>query len=205
MRFSLALLTGCVPHLYSEGGDSGPKAWAPVENTWKQCGTPPASFYEEPTGYDVGERFPDLRLGDQNGDTVSLWQFTGCVMIVDLSTEWCRPCQLLAQEVDALYADFEAQGLMYVTLISDTTSGAPVRTETLTTWAEAWGVTTTPILADTTTDEDPTTYSEEITSSFPYVLAIDRDMRITNDSMIGLDVETSEKLIKAEIERLLAE
>jgi len=177
MPLSLALLAGCVPHLYSDDADSGPKEWAPVENTWKQCGTPSPSFADEPTGYDVGERFPDARIPDQNDDVVSMWQFTGCVTVVDMSTGWCSPCQQLAQKVDALYADYEAQGVMYVTLLSqDEQNNVPDRQD-LVDWSERFGVTTTPILSDPQ-------YTWELFGggavAFPRVLILDREMRVVN-------------------------
>ena len=205
MRCSLALLAGCVPHLYSDG-DSEPTEWAPVENTWKQCGTPPASFYDEPSGYNEGDRFPDARLVDQSGNTVSMWQFTDCVTIVDLSTGWCRPCQELAQHVDELYAEYEAQGVMYLTLLSqgaDNTSATPSDVQA---WSSNFGVVDTPVLGDPNDPEKGLeSHSEQITSSFPRVVSLDRDMRIANDNVGAGDVETTEELIKAEIERLLAE
>jgi thiol-disulfide isomerase/thioredoxin len=206
MRFSVALLAGCVPHLYSDGGDSAPTEWAPVENTWKQCGTPPPSFYDEPTGYDVGERFPDARLADQHGDTVSMWQFTDCVTIVDLSTGWCGPCQQLAQRVDELYGEYDARGVMYVTLLSQGVNNPSADLSDVQAWSSQYAVIDTPVLVD---PSDPKkglkSHSEQITQSFPRIVSLDRDMRVVNDNVGAGDADTTEKLIRAEIERLLAE
>lgn len=180
MRSSLALLAGCVPHLYSEGGDSAPTEWTPVENTWKQCGTPSPSFYDEPTGYDVGERFPDARLADQNGNVVSMWQFAGCVTVVDMSTSWCGPCRTLASTVDELYADYEARGVMYTTLLSEDADYGDVDQQDLIDWSKSFGVTTTPILADHQ-------YTSELfaggQAAFPRVLILDPEMRIVNENV----------------------
>jgi thiol-disulfide isomerase/thioredoxin len=206
MRPALALIAGCVPHLYSDDADSEPKEWAPVENTWKQCGTPPTSFYDEPTGYDVGERFPDARLVDQHGDTVSMWQFTDCVTIVDLSTSWCGPCQQLAPRVDDLYAEYAAKGVMYVTLISQGMNTTTANLSDVQAWSSNYGVIDTPVLAD---PSDPSkglqSHSEQITKGFPRIVSLDRDMRIANDNVGTADVDSTEVRIRAEIERLLAE
>ena len=194
MRFSLALLAGCVPRLYSDV-DSGPTEWAPVENTWKQCDTPSPSFYDEPTGYDVGERFPDARIPDQNGDVVSMWQFTGCVTVVDMSTGWCGPCQKLARSVDELYADYEARGVMYVTLLAEDVDYADADQKDLVDWSKDWGVTTTPILADPQ-------YTWELfvggQAAFPRVLILDREMRVVN-----ANVGTTDPVIRSALDDVL--
>ena len=182
MKRSLALLPlcGCIPNLYSSAGDdSEPTEWTLPKNTWKQCGTPSPYFYDEPTGYDVGELFPDARFEDQNGDTVSMWQFTGCVTVVDLSTSWCAPCQQLATEVDEMYAKYDAEGLAYVTLLSQDLENNDTDRQDLIDWSENFGVTTTPIVADHV-------YTWEILGgqvAFPRVLLLDRDMRMLNDNV----------------------
>lgn len=189
---ALVLLSGCVPHLYSSAGDdSEATEWTLPKNTWKQCGTPSPYFYDEPTGYDVGERFPDARVDDQNGDTVSVWQFTGCVTVVDLSTSWCGPCQELATHVDEMYAKYDADGLAYVTLLSQDEGNNDTDRQDLIEWSENFGVTTTPILADHV-------YTWEILGgavAFPRVLLLDRDMRVLNDN-VGQTHDVIEAAVK---------
>ena len=87
-------------------------------------------------------------FADQNGDVVSMWQFTGCVTVVDLSTSWCGPCQQLATEVDEMYAKYDAEGLAYVTLLSQDEDNNDTNQQDLVEWSETYGVTTTPIVAD---------------------------------------------------------
>ena len=195
MRPSLALLAGCVPHLYADGADSAPTAWVPVENTWKQCGTPSPYFYDESIGYDVGQRFPDARLVDQNGDVVSMWQFTGCVTVVDMSTGWCGPCQKLARSVDALYADYEADGVMYATLLSEDVDYGDVDRQDLIDWSKNFGVTTTPLLEDHQ-------YTSELfnggQAAFPRVLILDAEMRVVN-----ANVGQTDDLIRGALDGIL--
>jgi thiol-disulfide isomerase/thioredoxin len=183
MPFALVILGGCVPHLYSSVQDSDPVSWTRPENTWKQCGTPSQSFYDEPYGYEVGERFPDVRVMDQKGDTVSLWQFTGCVTVVDLSTSWCGPCRKLATTVDTLYAKHEAQGFMYATLLSQDDFNNDTDLEDLNDWASNYNVNTTPILAEHQ-------YTWEIMGqsiAFPRVFVLDREMRVVNANVGNTD------------------
>ena len=203
---ALVPLAGCIPHLYSDGNDSGPTEWTLPQNTWKQCGTPSDDWYDEPTGYDVGDRFPDARLVDQHGDTVSLWQFTDCVTIVDLSTGWCGPCQELARRVDELYAEYDERGVAYVTLLSQGVGNTSATPSDVQLWSSEYGVVDTPVLGDPNDPEKGLkSHSQQITEYFPRVVSLDRDMRIANDSVGASDADTTEELIRAEIERLLAE
>ena len=199
---ALVLLSGCIPHLYSsDADDSEPTEWTLPKNTWKQCGTPSTYFYDEPTGYDVGERFPDARLIDQHGDTVSMWQFTDCITIVDLSTGWCAPCQQLAQHVDELYAEYDARGVMYVTLLSQGVTNPSADLGDVQAWSSNYGVLETPVLVDSSVpDKGLRSHSEQITNSFPRILSLDGDLRVAND-----EVGATDEAIKAEIERLLAD
>ena len=101
----LALLAGCVPHYTSppDSGDTGDAwVWVPPDNDWPMS-APPEGL--EGTGFDEGEVLPDFRLPDQYDQTVALWQFYGMVLVVDISTMWCGPCQNLAEDAEATYQD----------------------------------------------------------------------------------------------------
>ena len=82
---------GCTPHLESEpratcGGEDLVNAWAKS--------APPKTLEGE--GYARGSVVPDFCMEDQNGDKTSLWQFYGDVILLDISTMWCGPCQQIA-------------------------------------------------------------------------------------------------------------
>ncbi len=186
------------PHLYSSVDDSEAAMDLP-ENNWKTCGGPESDFADEPTGYDEGERFPDARLADQNGDIVSMWQFTGCVAIVDLSTGWCGPCQQLARQVDDLYAAHGAEGLH----VRDTAVAGRGRRNRRqledVEWASDFGVTTTPILADPSPGR-PVVLGRDHAPAFPRILSIGRDMRVANPTGRARRKSRS----RTAVERLLA-
>ena len=91
----LVLLAGCIPHLYSPE-DAGPWSWDPPENSWGEGG-PPTGLQGE--GFFQGDVVQDLRGQDQFGAEVSLWQFYGELVVLDISTMWCAPCQDLARGV----------------------------------------------------------------------------------------------------------
>jgi len=119
-----------------------------------------------------------MRLLDQNGDTVSLWQFTGNVVLLDFSTMWCAPCMDLAGQVDDLMVKFEDDGFIYLTVLSqDSLSDLP-EPANLNEWAETFSI-SAPVLSDVGG------YTSEVMSdgtTYPRVLLVGRDMEILADS-----------------------
>ena len=76
------------------------------ENDWGTCGDVHAM---EAEGWGVGERPDDFRMSDQHADDTTLYQFQGCVTLVDISTLWCAPCQALAVYVQDTADDYRDQ------------------------------------------------------------------------------------------------
>ena len=74
---------GCVPVLVSPDGGASAGPWEAPDNTWPM-NEPPEGLTA--TTMAAGEVVPEFRLADQFGATVSLWQFYGMVVIVDVST-----------------------------------------------------------------------------------------------------------------------
>jgi hypothetical protein len=121
---------------------------------------------------------------DQHGDTVSLWQFYGDVIVFDVSTMWCRPCQQLAIGTEDLWQAFKDDGVVYVTALLQNTTDGPVSVEELNQWAAlpaadddgAYDLITAPIVSD------PQGRSGSIeavrNNQYPAVLLIGRDMRV---------------------------
>lgn len=187
-RAALLLWMGCVPRLYSETEEN---PWVAPENTWPMA-TPPADLIGE--GFGVGEVAPDMRLYDQYGDEVSLWQFYGSVIILDISTGWCGPCQQLADEVCAVQQDYGDQGFAYLTVMPQNALGAVPSQDDLVEWATDHNV-CAPVLADTET------YSSTLvpTGEFPCLALVDAEMRVVEDRLEPAEDTT----IRAAIEDLL--
>ena len=77
------LATGCVPELTSPAGTVLEVSdYTAPENSWPMGEAPPASLAAE--GFGSGQVVPDMRLMDQYGDEVSLWQFYGLVVALVL-------------------------------------------------------------------------------------------------------------------------
>lgn len=116
----LFLLFACAPRLYST--EKAP--CEDEENVWFH--TQEVDLELESQGFDVGERPPDFCQQDQNGDTVSLYQFYGSTLVLDVSAGWCKPCQALAGEIGASQRKHEDHGLVYLSVLpQDYQSGKP--------------------------------------------------------------------------------
>jgi thiol-disulfide isomerase/thioredoxin len=179
MPFFLSI--GCVPVLESGEKDS---AWEAPENSWPM-GEPPAELDDD--GFEQGDVARDLRMLDQNGEEVSLWQFYGMVVLLDISAEWCAPCRNLAEETQETQDDYEDQGFIYLTLLGEDNQGdTPVSEAVLDLWAEDFGL-TTPVVSDLV--DHRTELVGYPTSSYPRILVIDRAMTVAVDNVIPQDSE----------------
>lgn len=171
------LAVGCVPVLTSPDNgldtatDTTDCTWEGPKNTWHSA-APPSCLEGE--GFEEGEILPDMRLLDQHGNTVSLWQFYGDLIVLDFSTMWCAPCAVLAEGVDETWEEFESEGFMYLTVLSqDVYSNVP-DVDDLNQWADDHSI-TAPVLSD------DGTYTDEVIppgESFPRVMLIGRDMSV---------------------------
>lgn len=168
------LLPACMPILVSDEVTSG-AAWEAPTNQW-EVNPPPSDLKAE--GFDEGEVVPDFRMMDQHGDTVSLWQFYGEVLVLDISTMWCAPCRKLAEGAQAVADEYRDQGFRYLTVFPEDADGSdqdPVipDLEDLSGWGEYYEL-TEPLLSDADG------YSKAaVKDSYPVVLVIDRKMQST--------------------------
>lgn len=184
--FLIVGLTGCIPRLYGEVTE-----WEPPENSWPQA-EPPEGLIG--TGWGIGDTPADFRLVDQFGDTVSLWQFYGDVVLVDISTMWCAPCQALAEHTEQTWSDYRDDGFVYVTVLQADVEAGPVDAEDIQIWADTFGI-TAPIVEDSSTEATGSAIQQ---GQFPAVLVVGRDMTVVERvNPIG-DAE-----VRAAIERAL--
>jgi len=196
MTFLLpVLVAACVPHLTSPT-DTGEDVFCvdtpPLDYHWP-CEPPPEELEAEGVG--EGQVPPDFRMVDQFGDTVALWQFYGLVVVLDISTMWCGPCQQLAGDVEPMWQDYRDRGFVYVTILAqDLLDGEPPDVAELASWAEYYGI-TAPILSDGEGWSPPITGDD----GFPRVMVLGTDMRIVEDEVIP----TEDATIRAIVEPLL--
>ena len=182
---------GCVPVLTSAKDSADQSCWETVDNDWVSE-TPRTGL--EGTGFGIGETPPDMCMKDQFGKDVSLWQFYGQVVLLDISAEWCAPCQELATEVDHTWKDYEDQGFMYLTILTEDLSSQIPSVEVLEKWAEDFSV-TAPVLSDSEG------YRTQLvpTGAYPRLILLDRTMKVSIDNVTPANDEN----IRAKIEEAL--
>ena len=112
-----------------------------------------------------------MRLPDQFGDTVALWQFSGDLLLLDFSSMW--GVQMWPRELAALGAEYADAGLTTVSVIVEDQYGETADTADLQDWQAATGA-VGPVLSD------PEIYRSQVSSeeAWPEILVIGRDLRV---------------------------
>jgi thiol-disulfide isomerase/thioredoxin len=187
----LVISTACAPHLTTTGDTGDLYEWIAPDNSW-ETNEVPADLRSQ--GFSKGDVPEDLRGLDQFGEEVSLWQFYGDIIVVDISTIWCAPCQELAEGVEETWLEYRDQGVTYITVMPENFEYETPTTENLTAWADAFGI-TAPIIADAERWSDNLVTG----ASYPRVLLLDREMKIAVLNVIPL----TDPQIRVEIDSLL--
>lgn len=66
-----------------------------------------------------GDEAPLFQLNDLDGHAVSLSDYPDSLVILNFWAIWCIPCRVELQELDALYRDYQARGLVVLTIIEE--------------------------------------------------------------------------------------
>ncbi|HUX07800.1 MAG TPA: TlpA disulfide reductase family protein [Acidobacteriota bacterium] len=98
-------------------------------------------------GTKLGERAIDFTLKDQNGRAVSLHDYSGSVILVDFSPQYCGPCQQEAAEAEQLYQLHKNSGFTILTVLFQDYKNGAIDTSECKAWADMYGL-TFPVLAD---------------------------------------------------------
>jgi|TARA_R110000824_G_scaffold21466_6_gene79936 thiol-disulfide isomerase/thioredoxin len=128
-------------------------------------------------GSGEGDHPCNIIATDHNGDEFDLYANYGSLVVLDLSTMWCGPCNSAgahAQEVQDLYAD---QDLIYVTVLIENREAMPPTEADIQQWVSDYGNTTSPVLAGTRGMLVSSGGTWELTS-WPTFFYIDREMVI---------------------------
>ncbi len=76
------------------------------------------------TGTRIGERAPEFALLSLDGESVTLSQFRGRVVILDFWASWCGPCRATMPNVHDLWRDVASRGVDLVGVSLDRTAAA---------------------------------------------------------------------------------
>ena len=139
------------------------------------------------TGIWEGDTAYNFELMDQHGALVSLYDFHGCVVVLDLVTQWCGPCKDAAPLLEAIHQDMGPDVVVLAVLL-ETSDGEPPAVEHAQWWAESFGL-THPVLADTYASQY--NYTGGV---FPTLVVLDRDMTIVDSDWDHEDLGVLEAL-----------
>jgi peroxiredoxin len=118
---------------------------------------------------------------DHNGNTASLYDYFGKVILLNFSADWCPPCREEAPQLKALYDKYKANGFQVLTIQVD---GDPSE------WAETYTL-NFPVLDDTK-EKLWDIYGE---GYIPLNIVLDRNCTIRYKSA-GYDEYAIEEVIK---------
>ncbi|MGB6865418.1 MAG: TlpA disulfide reductase family protein [Candidatus Aminicenantaceae bacterium] len=141
----------------------------------------------EPTpeqGTNIGNQAVNFTAKDQGGSNVSLYDYSGKVVLVNMSADWCGPCRNEATHLEALYDEYKQQGFQIITVLI---SGDPA------VWGHDYQL-TFPVLDD----NSEAIWDQYGEGSVPLNLVIDRE-KVIRYKEAGYD----EAAIKAVIEKYL--
>ena len=193
LKVAALLLSAVVLSVGFAGCGGGEEAEGPsgeAAATTEETVTMPAQ-QASGVGVEPGQTPPAFVLPDLSGNDVSLADFEGKVVILDLWATWCGPCRKEIPFLVSLYEEYKDEGLVVVGVGLDQ-GGASV----IAPFVEANDVSYTILVGNQEIGRD---YRVR---SIPMTLTIDRDGRVAAKD-VGF-APTMEGAMRARVEELLA-
>lgn len=134
---------------------------------------------------------PELTLSDLAGTSVSLADYRGQVVLVNLWATWCPPCKEEMPALEAFYRKYQSQGFVIVAI----NDGDP--TEDVIQFAQEYGL-TFPVWLDPTYIATEQAFK---TLSLPSSFVIDREGIIVLSWVGGINAKTLEKYVAPIVEQ----
>lgn len=152
------------------------------ENTWFHALESAVPDEGVQTGMNEGDVPANFTLTDQHGDDVSLYQFTGKIVVLDVYAEWCPPCRENAPHGEELWLAGGGEIVLLASMQEDV-DYSPASAEGIARWVEDFEL-THPVLADS--ENVNRAYAA---SGFPTYVVIGRDMTILRADLWPFDTE----------------
>lgn len=140
----------------------------------------------------VGSVAPDLRLPSPEGDSISISDFRGQVLLLDFWASWCRPCRVENPRVKAMYDKYHGQGFEILAFSLDRSKDA---------WVGAIQQDGLPWVHVSDLAMWSSTASRQFqVSAIPYTVLLDREGRIVAKGLRGpaLEAQVAALLNEAE-------
>jgi cytochrome c biogenesis protein CcmG/thiol:disulfide interchange protein DsbE len=88
--------------------------WMGQQTVSSQANNTPADAVSQ----SQGQAAPDFTLTSLNGEPISLSDYAGQVILVNLWATWCPPCKAEMPGINALYEDYKADGFVVLAVNS---------------------------------------------------------------------------------------
>lgn len=98
-------------------------------------------------GRKVGQYAYDFTLLNHKRKPISLSDYQGKVILLDLCTMWCGPCKLEAAQLEKLYQSYKAQGFVIINVLTENSTGYAITPKQAAVWRKQYGM-TFPVVAD---------------------------------------------------------
>ena len=137
------------------------------------------------TGWEKDQIAPNSDLIDQFGETISLYQFYGYVVVISVGAVWCPPCNQAAASSEQLWSEHVEDGVVFIEVLLEDAGQNPAEQIDIDNWTSKYGI-TFPVARMSAPPQTP---------ALPTFYFLDREMRVARtiqgfpgDSGIALEV-----------------
>jgi hypothetical protein len=125
----------------------------------------------------IGQAFPDFTTFDQYGNDVSLYQFYGSVILLDIVAEWCAVCRYLASDSATMWETHRQNGFVVIHVVMNDNLAQVADQTVLEDWSQYYGL-DFPVLGGSVSTSlfDDIMATGLNDSSVPYMVLLDQNM-----------------------------